>query len=116
MDTQRLPDGQIHDAPDSSESELVGGPIQENREKTANLIVLVWLLATATRRINTKFLLASLISVAAYLLLICVLLFRQLCAFQPACRLRRWGQSRHQPALSQPTFQPLLSWAYPFGA
>jgi acetyl esterase/lipase len=29
MDTQRLPDGQIHDAPDSPESQLVGGPIQE---------------------------------------------------------------------------------------
>lgn len=35
MDTQRLPDGQIHDAADSPESELVGGPIQENKEKTA---------------------------------------------------------------------------------
>jgi len=29
MDAQRLPDGQIHDAPDSPESQLVGGPIQE---------------------------------------------------------------------------------------
>lgn len=35
MDAQRLPDGQIHDAPDSPESELVGGPIQENKEKVA---------------------------------------------------------------------------------
>ena len=35
MDTQRLPDGQIHDAADSPESELVGGPIQENKEKVA---------------------------------------------------------------------------------
>ena len=29
MDAQRLPDGQIHDVPDSPESQLVGGPIQE---------------------------------------------------------------------------------------
>lgn len=35
MDTQRLPDGMSHDTPDSPESELVGGPIQENKEKTA---------------------------------------------------------------------------------
>lgn len=35
MDTQRLPDGMIHDAADSPESELVGGPIQEYPEKVA---------------------------------------------------------------------------------
>ncbi len=35
MDAQRLPDGMIHDTPDSPESELVGGPIQENRDKVA---------------------------------------------------------------------------------
>jgi acetyl esterase/lipase len=35
MDTQRPPDGMIHDTPDSPESELIGGPIQENKEKTA---------------------------------------------------------------------------------
>lgn len=35
MDAQRLPDGMIHDTPDSPESELVGGPIQENPEATA---------------------------------------------------------------------------------
>jgi len=35
MDAQRLPDGMIHDTPDSPESELIGGPIQENQEKTA---------------------------------------------------------------------------------
>ena len=35
MDAQRLPDGQIHDVADSPESELVGGPIQENPEKVA---------------------------------------------------------------------------------
>jgi acetyl esterase/lipase len=33
MDAHRLPDGQIHDAPDSPESRLVGGPIQENPDK-----------------------------------------------------------------------------------
>lgn len=35
MDAQRLPDGQIHNAPDSPESELIGGPIQENAAKVA---------------------------------------------------------------------------------
>ena len=35
MDTQRLPDGMIHDAADSPESQLVGGLIQENKEKVA---------------------------------------------------------------------------------
>jgi hypothetical protein len=33
MDANRLPDGQIHDAPDSLESKLVGGPIQDNPDK-----------------------------------------------------------------------------------
>ncbi|MBV8142174.1 MAG: alpha/beta hydrolase, partial [Verrucomicrobia bacterium] len=33
MDAHRLPDGQIHSAPDSPESKLVGGPIQNNPEK-----------------------------------------------------------------------------------
>jgi acetyl esterase/lipase len=35
MDTHRLPKGQIHDRPDSPESRLVGGPIQENEEEVA---------------------------------------------------------------------------------
>jgi dipeptidyl aminopeptidase/acylaminoacyl peptidase len=35
MDAQRLPDGMIHDSADSPESELVGGPIQHNKEATA---------------------------------------------------------------------------------
>lgn len=35
MDTQRLPDGMIHDTPDSPESELVGGPIQAHPDKVA---------------------------------------------------------------------------------
>jgi acetyl esterase/lipase len=35
MDAHRLPDGQIHDSADSPESELVGGPIQENRAAAA---------------------------------------------------------------------------------
>jgi len=35
MDAQRLPDGMLHDAPDSPESQLVGGPIQENQDKVA---------------------------------------------------------------------------------
>jgi acetyl esterase/lipase len=35
MDAQRLPDGQVHDAPDSPESQLVGGPIQERPAEVA---------------------------------------------------------------------------------
>ncbi|MEZ4730784.1 MAG: alpha/beta hydrolase [Caldilineaceae bacterium] len=35
MDAQRSPNGMIHDTPDSPESELVGGPIQEHPEKVA---------------------------------------------------------------------------------
>lgn len=35
MDTQRLPEGMLHDAPDSPESQLVGGPIQANKDKVA---------------------------------------------------------------------------------
>ncbi len=33
MDTQRLPSGLVHDAPNSPESQLIGGPIQENKER-----------------------------------------------------------------------------------
>jgi acetyl esterase/lipase len=33
MDAHRLPDGQIHNVPDSPESKLVGGPIQDNPDK-----------------------------------------------------------------------------------
>ena len=35
MDSQRLPDGMIHDLADSPESELIGGPIQENPDVVA---------------------------------------------------------------------------------
>jgi acetyl esterase/lipase len=35
MDAHRLPKGQVHSGSDSPESLLVGGPIQENKEKTA---------------------------------------------------------------------------------
>lgn len=35
MDAQRLPDGMIHNTPDSPESELVGGLLQENPDKVA---------------------------------------------------------------------------------
>jgi acetyl esterase/lipase len=34
MDAHRLPNGQVHDGADSPESRLVGGAIQENRERT----------------------------------------------------------------------------------
>jgi acetyl esterase/lipase len=35
MDAQRLPNGMVHDAPDSPESQLIGGPIQENIDRVA---------------------------------------------------------------------------------
>ena len=35
MDTHRLPDGLVHDASDSPESKLVGGPIQEHKDRVA---------------------------------------------------------------------------------
>jgi acetyl esterase/lipase len=35
MDAHRLPNGMVHDPVDSPESELIGGAIQENKEKTA---------------------------------------------------------------------------------
>ena len=35
MDAQSLPDGLVHDAPDSPESQLVGGPIQEHKVRVA---------------------------------------------------------------------------------
>lgn len=35
MDTQRLPEGMVHDPPDSPESELVGGAIQAHKDRVA---------------------------------------------------------------------------------
>lgn len=35
MDAHRLPNGMTHDPANSPESQLIGGPIQENKEKTA---------------------------------------------------------------------------------
>ena len=35
MDAHRPPDGLVHDAPDSPESKLVGGPIQEHKDRVA---------------------------------------------------------------------------------
>ena len=35
MDAHRLPNGMVHDPPDSPESQLVGGAIQENKDKVA---------------------------------------------------------------------------------
>ena len=35
MDAHRFPDGLVHDAPDSPESQLVGGPIQEHKDRVA---------------------------------------------------------------------------------
>ena len=47
MDTQRLPDGMIHDTPDSPESELVGGPIQEHPDKVARANPVTYVAADA---------------------------------------------------------------------
>ena len=47
MDAQRLPDGMVHDAADSPESELVGGPIQENPEKVARADPITYVRADA---------------------------------------------------------------------
>jgi acetyl esterase/lipase len=47
MDSQRLADGQIHDTPDSPESELIGGPIQENKEKVARANPITYVTADA---------------------------------------------------------------------
>jgi acetyl esterase/lipase len=35
MDAQRLPNGMVHDTPESPESQLIGGPIQKNKERVA---------------------------------------------------------------------------------
>jgi acetyl esterase/lipase len=35
MDDHRLPDGMVHNTPDSPESQLIGGPLQENKDKIA---------------------------------------------------------------------------------
>jgi dipeptidyl aminopeptidase/acylaminoacyl peptidase len=35
MDAHRLPNGQVHNTANSPESKLVGGPIQENKDKVA---------------------------------------------------------------------------------
>ncbi len=35
MDAQSLPDGLVHDSPDSPESQLVGGPIQKHKDRVA---------------------------------------------------------------------------------
>lgn len=47
MDRQRLPDGMTHDTPNSPESELIGGPIQENKEKTARANPVTYVTADA---------------------------------------------------------------------
>lgn len=47
MDTQRPPDGMSHDTPDSPESALIGGPIQEHPEKTARANPITYVTAAA---------------------------------------------------------------------
>jgi acetyl esterase/lipase len=47
MDTHRLPSGQVHDLANSPESKLVGGPIQENKEKVAKANPITYVTAKA---------------------------------------------------------------------
>jgi acetyl esterase/lipase len=47
MDAHRLPDGMVHDTPDSPESQLVGGPIQENPEEVARANPITYVTADA---------------------------------------------------------------------
>ena len=47
MDAHRPPDGMVHDAPDSPESELVGGPIQEQPERVASANPVTYMSANA---------------------------------------------------------------------
>jgi acetyl esterase/lipase/cyclophilin family peptidyl-prolyl cis-trans isomerase len=47
MDAHRLPNGQVHDAADSPESQLVGGAIQENKDKVARADPITYVTAEA---------------------------------------------------------------------
>src|SRR4029453_11698699 len=47
MDAQRLPEGMVHDAADSPESQLVGGPIQERRVEVARANPVTYVTADA---------------------------------------------------------------------
>jgi acetyl esterase/lipase len=47
MDAHRLPGGMVHDAPESPESELVGGPIQEHPERVARANPVTYVTAEA---------------------------------------------------------------------
>jgi acetyl esterase/lipase len=46
MDAHRPPGGMVHDSADSPESQLIGGPIQENRAKTARANPLTYVSAS----------------------------------------------------------------------
>ncbi len=47
MDAHRLPEGMVHDTPDSPESELVGGPIQERPAEVARANPVTYVTADA---------------------------------------------------------------------
>ena len=47
MDAHRLPDGLVHDAPDSPESQLVGGPIQAHPERVSRANPVTYVTAEA---------------------------------------------------------------------
>ncbi|MBN1361822.1 MAG: alpha/beta hydrolase [Sedimentisphaerales bacterium] len=46
MEAHRLPNGMVHDTPDSPESKLVGGPIRENPDKVARANPITYVSAT----------------------------------------------------------------------
>ena len=50
MDAHRLPDGMVHDTADSPESQLVGGPIQENKDKVARANPITYVTQRRPRR------------------------------------------------------------------
>jgi acetyl esterase/lipase len=47
MDAHRLPDGMVHDAADSPESQLIGGPIQEHPDRVARANPVTYVAADA---------------------------------------------------------------------
>jgi acetyl esterase/lipase len=47
MDAHRLPDGMGHDAPRSPESVLIGGPLQQNKEKVARANPITYITSSA---------------------------------------------------------------------
>jgi acetyl esterase/lipase len=49
MDAHRLPSGMVHNAPDSPESELIGGNLQDNPEKVKNANPITYIAGCGSR-------------------------------------------------------------------